>query len=55
MGNQTGGALTNSHLVGDEKWRPIASVAVRQQAIGLVVAYDLLGVRIEAQGPSETV
>ena len=49
------GKQTNSHLVGDEKWWPVSPVGVRQQTIGLVVAYDLLCFRIETQRPAQTV
>jgi hypothetical protein len=37
------------------KWRPVTSVAVSQEAIGFVVADDLLCFRIEAQRPAQTV
>ena len=48
-------SLANSHLVRDEKRRPISSARVRQETIGLFVADDLLRVGIEAQRPAQTV
>jgi hypothetical protein len=45
----------DSNLVRDEKRRPIPSVPVRQETIGLFVADDLLRFGIEAQGPAQTV
>ena len=44
-----------SHLVGDDKWRPIPSLSVRQETIGLFVAHNLLRLGIEAQRPAQTI
>jgi len=45
----------DSDLGRDDKRRPIPSVPVRQEAIGLFVADDLLRFGIETQRPAEAV
>jgi hypothetical protein len=47
--------IKDSHVVRDDKRRPIPSVGVRQETIGLFVADDPLGFWIESQGPAQTV
>jgi hypothetical protein len=42
------GAKPDSNFVWDEKRRPIPSVSVMEETIGLFVADDLLSFRIEA-------
>ena len=44
-----------SDVVGNDERRAIASVSIREQTIRFVVADDLLGLRIEAKLPAETV
>src|SRR5262252_7984986 len=47
--------LAHLHPIGNNKRRPVASVAVREEMIGFFVVDDLLRFGIHAQRPAETI